>query len=317
MWQVAWSCKAGAALVCSALAVHGSAQTPTIRVDSKLVQANCTATQHKSSVPVEISTTDDVTLFEDGKAVPLVGVRRAEDTPLLLFLLLDVSGSEASNWDVIREQTAVFLEKALRPGDRIAVITFDARVRLLIDVTDPKASVARLAERVRLMLRADGKEILPIEGGADGGTRLWDAISVAAQVSGKSHDRHAAIVFTDGGENGSAANAMTVLERSTKASMPIYEIENSTGVSSPNSRFYLQGPMAMRGIVEKSGGLVLSGDGRKQRVAADLERLAEMLRRQFLVEYKPPPGEPPRFHALKVKAVDRSVDIRCKAAVWH
>lgn len=293
-------------------------QTPTFRVDSRLVQANCTAVEHKSNRPVVITSPNDVVLWEDDKQLPLVDVRRAEDTPLLLFLLLDMSGSEASNWDLIREQTAVFVEKALKPGDRIAVLTFDIHVRLLIDVTDPKAPVERLAERLRTMSRRDGKEIVPLQSGyGGGGTRLWDTISIAAQVSMKARDRHAALVFTDGGENGSLMEAADVLKQAQSASMPIYEVENLTDVSSTTARNYMEGPVEMRRLVEKTGGIVINGDGKRARVAADLDRLADIMRMQFLVEYKPPPGGPARLHSLKVKPVDKSLDVRCKAAVWH
>lgn len=308
---IAWYCLAGIGA-----AMH--AQVPTLHVDSKLVQANCTALHKKGLAPAEVPTLGDVHLFEDGREQPIVDLRKAEDVPLLLFILLDVSGSEASNWDVIREQTAVFIEKALKKGDRIAVITFNSKLRVLIDVTDPNASVERLAELVRKMRHDDGKEIVPRNGDAGGGTRLWDSLSIAAQVAARTRDRHAAIVFTDGGENGSVADPEDALSRAQRASLPIYEVENVTGdISSTNSRSFWEGPMKMRDMANKSGGLVLNGDGRRERVAADLDHLAQILRSQFLVEYKPPPGTPPRFHPLKVKAPGRSLDIRCKAEVWH
>lgn len=128
----------------------------------------------------------DFTILEDGEPQE-VTYFGALETPFNLVLLLDLSGSTREKLAVIRRAALGFLG-ALRPEDRMAVVTFSDTARLICPLTNDRR---KLRERLDDIRRPEG------------GTNFYDALagtikSVLRDVRG---ERNAVVIVTDGMDN--------------------------------------------------------------------------------------------------------------------
>jgi Ca-activated chloride channel family protein len=123
--------------------------------------------------------------------------------PFSLVILLDMSGSTQSFRPTLKQSAYRFLD-ALAPGDRVAVIAFNDKVKTLANFTTDIRKMANAIES------ADGK----------GETQFYKALEFALELLGKEGQRRKAIVvLTDGLDTqmktldrASAANAQTTEE---------------------------------------------------------------------------------------------------------
>jgi len=289
----------------------------TLHVAVKLVQINCTAAHRKTHAIEEITSAEQVRVFEDNKPQTLLGLRHAEDTPLVLGILLDISGSEAGEWDRMKRQTIHFIAETLRPGDRVFILTFNVRLRVLLDVTKPTDTPAHIATKLDSLQQEYGVETHS-RNMVGTGTRLWDAMDVATDSMAPYEGRKAVVVFSDGLDNASAAQPQAILRRAQELAIPFYavrvwgmELAGSVAAGHPP-----QGSELLPDLVDKSGGVLLVAT-RDRDVAAALSRMATLLRSQFVVEYRPPPDSAPGFHRIRIEAVDRNLEIHGKAGMWR
>jgi VWFA-related protein len=289
----------------------------TLHVAVKLVQINCTAANRKTRATEEITSPEQVRVFEDNKLQTLLGLRHAEDTPLVLGILLDISGSEAGEWDRMKRQTIHFIAETLRPGDRVFIVTFNVRLRILLDITKPTDTPAHIAAKLDNLQEEYGVEVHS-RNMSGNGTRLWDAMDFATEAMAPHQGRKAIVVFTDGLDNASAAQPPAILRRAQELAVPFYAIrvwgmELAGSVAAGHSP---PGSEILPNLVDKSGGVLLTAT-RDRDVAAALGRMAGLLRSQFVVEYRPPPDSQPGFHHIRIEAVDHNIEIHGKAGMWR
>ena len=128
----------------------------TIKVESSLVNLNvrifardAAATAASAAAAASFNLRkDDFVVLENGKPQQIEFFSAAE-APFDLVLLLDLSGSTAKKKDLIRQSTQRFVEAA-RPTDRIAIVTFTDRVKIISDLTENRqlllASVAEIKD---------------------------------------------------------------------------------------------------------------------------------------------------------------------------
>ncbi|MGQ9897523.1 MAG: VWA domain-containing protein [Acidobacteriota bacterium] len=129
---------------------------------------------------------EDVVVLEDGEPQEITYFGALE-TPFNLVLLLDLSGSTREKLAIIRRSALGFLA-ALRPEDRMAIVTFSDTARLLCPLTSDRR---KLRERIDEIRRPEG------------GTNFYDALagtinSVLREIRG---ERNAVVIVTDGMDN--------------------------------------------------------------------------------------------------------------------
>lgn len=159
--------------------IHGQDDDP-IKVDSSIVRLNVGVVDGRGR-PVTSLDSSSFSVFEDGVKQ---NVSRFETTtaPFSVVMLLDMSGSTKSYRPNIKLSASRFLD-ALAPDDRVAVIEFYSKFRLLNDFTVNKNVAARSIEL------ANGQ----------GDTDLYKAISFALEkLSKETNRRKAIVVLTDG-----------------------------------------------------------------------------------------------------------------------
>jgi VWFA-related protein len=93
-----------------------------LRIDSKLVMVPVSVTDAKG-LPVNGLKREDFTLEEESKLQEIAEIGVAEDVPLEIVLLFDVSASTDTMFKFEQETAAQFLANVMRPQDRASIFT--------------------------------------------------------------------------------------------------------------------------------------------------------------------------------------------------
>jgi Ca-activated chloride channel family protein len=124
---------------------------------------------------------EDFRLWEDG-VEQQIAFFATVDKPFSLVLMIDTSGSTRFQLDEIQDAAIAFVNQ-LQPADRVMVVTFDDKIRVLTEYTSDRY---RLRDAILQTRPGDG-------------TKLYDAVDMIinqklANVEGKK----AIVLFTDG-----------------------------------------------------------------------------------------------------------------------
>ena len=175
----------------------------------------------------------------------------------------------------------------IRPKeDRAAIVSFDAAPELVADLT---GDVDKLTTAIR-SLRAGG------------GTALYDAIYFACrdklvQDQPKFKFRRAMVILSDGDDNQSRYTRDQALEMAHKADTVIYSI--STNRSGQEG----DGDKVLKYFAEQTGGQAFF-PFKAQDLAQSFENIANELRHQYNVLYRPEP--------LKTDGLYHPVDVKVR-----
>ena len=211
------------------------AQQPTFSTGVNVVSVLVTV-RDKQGQLVQDLTKDDFTLEEDGRKQTIQYFSPRSDLPLMLGLLIDVSGSQRTVLDEQRRASRQFLDQVLRPTDRAFLVRFDRRIRLLDDLSS---------------LAPDPNE-------STRGTALYDAIVSAARGLAGQPGRKALIVLSDGYDTSSTASISAAIETAQRSDALVYAI-----------RFLDRDVFAFQ-VPASQGGSPVPREGRKA-----LERIAK------------------------------------------
>ena len=121
--------------------------------------------------PVTGLTADDFSL-RDNDVPQRIDSVQLEDVPITLLLVLDTSGSVGGAPLVQLLAAAGAAAEALRPGDRVGLVTFSDKLRMVVEPPSPPSSVADALRRVR----------------AGGATALYDATFAASPCASRPWD---------------------------------------------------------------------------------------------------------------------------------
>lgn len=149
-----------------------------VRVDAQVVDA--------SNRALTVLQASDFRLIENGRKRQIKNFL-AEDMPVDVLLLLDVSGSMRPNIELVERASSEAL-RVLAPGDRVAVMTFDrgTKVRLPFreNKQDVQSALASLIDRERF------------NGGTDIFRGMMDAIEYV-EKNARQDARRAIVIVTD------------------------------------------------------------------------------------------------------------------------
>lgn len=230
------------------------------------------ATQQKDAGPEEVSEGDVVrvettlvsipvsVMDRDGKYIPNLrkedfhiwedGVEQqvayfaSTEKPFTVALLIDTSGSTKFKLDEIQNAAITFVQQ-LRPDDRVMVVSFSDKIRVLAQPTSDRQTLRNA--------------ILQTEPG--NGTRLYDAVDqVINQSFNRIEGRKAVVLFTDGVDTSSKnATYETTLRDAEELDALIYPVEFDTfsdmGVWGPGSG----GGQSSGNVIIDILGAILSG----------------------------------------------------------
>ena len=165
------------------------------------------------------------------------------------------------------------------------VVSFDTSAELVADMTD---DIGKLNASIRALRPG-------------GGTALYDAIFFACKEKLQDQPpekfRRAMVILSDGDDNQSRYTREQALEMAQKADVVIYTI------STNNSGQESDGDKVLRYFAQETGGQVFF-PFKASDLAQSFENIANELRHQYIVVYRPEP--------LKADGLYHTLDIRVK-----
>ena len=195
-----------------------------VRVETQLVSVPAVVTD-SAGRPIPGLRPDNFRLIEDGQVQTITNFGTTE-TPFEIALLLDTSGSTRDDVALIRAAANSFIA-ALRPGDRVAVLSFNQAQPF----TEPVASVEVLTQLTddREMLRSAIENL-----GASNGTPYYDALERVADSVFRDpprdevRGRRAIVALTDGVDSASNSDFATAKVKLSRAGIACYFIQVNT-----------------------------------------------------------------------------------------
>lgn len=167
-------------LLLGGISVISAQDDDVVTIDTSLVQLNVGVVDSRGRAVTTLSR-NDFSIYEDGVKQSILQFEPT-NAPFSLVLLLDMSGSTISFREQLKLATTRFLD-ALAPGDRVAVVQFNAKIKRL----------SAFGEK-----REDTAYAIKIAEGA-GETYLYEALKFGLKELEKEGKRRKAIVvLTDG-----------------------------------------------------------------------------------------------------------------------
>jgi Ca-activated chloride channel family protein len=232
-------------------------------------------------------TKQDFEIFEYKKPQSIVEFTAESDLPLRLAILIDTSNSIRERFRFQQEAATDFINTVVRAHeDKAIVVSFDTSAELVADLTDDTEKLTNAIRSLR----------------PGGGTALYDAIFFACrdklmQDQPRHKFRRAMVILSDGEDNNSRWTRDQALEMAHKSDTVIYTIStNRSGAEQ-------DGDKVLKYFAEQTGGQAFF-PFKAQDLAQSFENIANELRHQYDVLYRPEP--------LKTDGLYHPVDVRVR-----
>ena len=289
------------ALLVWAVAVGTAQDEFKIKADVRLVRILTTVKDPAGKLVGDLEK-KDFTLTDNGVAQDIAIFERTTAQPLSVSLLVDTSGSTATNLKNEVESVQKFIRALFRDGnqsDRAALYSFNWQVTL-------ERGFTRDAARLDSALR----NLKP-----EGGTSVYDALQFASRQLEKRSGRHVIIIVTDGGDTASNVKFADAMEAAQRADAVIYPIlivpiTNDAGRN-------IGGENALQTFATNTGGRVFVPSVGSQLDNAFASILRD-LRSQYLLAYYPKNIQPTkdRFHRVKIETIRPGLRISARSGYY-
>jgi VWFA-related protein len=217
---------------------------------------------------------EDFAVFEEGVRQD-VTLFAAATAPLDVMLLLDTSFSMVQRMAVTQEAAVNFV-RALREGDRAAVVPFNQVVRVTQPLTD---DLARVENAIRATFPS-------------GGTAVYEAVYIAlreltrARRDAEQLRRQALVVLTDGLDNSSHVALADVRNEARRGTVTVYTIVPPAGAGESVPRNRPLPLFDLRALAEETGGRTFV-PARFEDLESTYREIAEELSQQYWLAYVP------------------------------
>jgi VWFA-related protein len=215
---------------------------------------------------------DDFEILESKKPQQILEFTAESDLPLRLAILIDTSNSIRDRFRFQQEAAVEFINSVMRPQtDKAVLVSFDMTAELVTDLTNDTEKLAKAVRDLR----------------PGGGTAMYDAVYYACrdklmQDQPRDKFRRAMVIISDGDDNVSRYTREQALEMAQKADVVVYTI------STNYSAMQTDGDKVMKYFAMETGGLSFF-PFKVQDLAQSFENIANELRHQYNVLYRPDP----------------------------
>jgi len=238
----------------------------------------------------------NLAISDEGRAIPDFQIRVANDLPLRVGVLLDLSDSTAKTWPAVRMALAESMSGLMQPGDEILMTTFSNRVQEQNVVGRPE----------------DLNESLHSSPG--GLTALYDSLYITfghpVFSEGSEPRRSAIILFSDGEDTLSCRGMSDALEAAQRRGIAIYTISThkpSLPQTGDSVLHYLASSTGGRDFVVKDQAGLRNA----------LQSIHDELRNSYLLYYRPAEGGKTGFrHVLVLPAQSANLHLRTRAGYY-
>jgi Ca-activated chloride channel family protein len=255
-----------------------------LRLDVDLALVNVTVTDPYNRLVTGLDP-DNFRVYEDNVEQEVVTFS-AEDVPISIGVIFDMSGSMTNKIGKAREAAIQFFKTA-NPQDEFFLVSFNERAELTSAFTN---SVEDLQSR--MMLAAP-----------KGRTALLDAIYLGlSQMRGAKNGKRALLILSDGGDNHSRYNESDIKRLVKEADTQLYAI----GIFDPlgyrnRTPEELNGPSLLSEVTEMTGGRVFAVENLND-LPDIASKIGMELRNQYVLGYRPSnKAHDARWRKIKIK----------------
>ncbi|HLY40388.1 MAG TPA: VWA domain-containing protein [Terracidiphilus sp.] len=237
-----------------------------IRMNVDLVLVPVTVTDPMNRLVTGLEK-EDFQLYENSSEQRISSFA-AEDAPVSIGIIFDLSGSMTSKLVRARDSILQFIKTA-NPEDEFFVIGFNDRPELIEDFTSSVEDIESRLATVRSGHR----------------TALLDAIYYGVEkMKEAKHQRKALLVVSDGGDNRSRYTEGEVRAQVRESDVEIYSIGIfDPYAATPEERM---GPQLLNDLSEETGGRMYRVDDIAE-MGDIAEKISTELRNQYVIGYKP------------------------------
>jgi len=230
----------------------------------------------------------DFTVWEDGQKVEVEGFGTTANLPLSLAIAGGTSGSMVEEFDDVKSAMQGFADALLEDDDSVVLIRF---------AWDAEVEVAWTEDIRQVKGRLDRFQ-------PDGGTSLHDAVVRSLEQFRGRRGRQAVVLLTDG-EDTTSRTGWNVAERFAHTMrVPIFPIGLGLGSLDFNSRGVL------KSLAAETGGEAFFPKSVDE-LPKVYERIAELLRSQYLLWYQSPSDKPlDQFREVKVEVAKPGLKVQ-------
>ena len=264
----------------------GVAQQPVFKVAVDLVRIDALVTI--GGKPVAGLGPADFEVIDNGvvQVVDMAGPDRRLD----VILAVDVSGSvEGARFNALRDSVRALLDQ-LRPGERVALLTFDADVALRSPMTERFAAAGRTLDGIQ----------------PTGNTSMNDAVFAALTLA-RNDVRSLLLLFSDGADNSSWLSGSQVVEAARRADVVVCPVAVAVSVESG-----LRSARFLGALADRTGGRLFHAESMRTLRASMIEVLTEF-RSRYVIAYTPTGvSRDDGWHKVEVRLKGRRADIKAK-----
>ena len=277
-----------------------------IKINSTLVTIPISISNSYSGLYVSDLVKGDFKIYEDGieQEIAYFGM---SDKPLTVILLLDTSPSTKYKIEEIQEAASVFVNQ-LKPQDRVEVIKFNRKIRVLVRATKNRQKIHKAINKAKF----------------SGGTSLYDSVDFALKERLKKvRGRTAIVLFTDGVDTTSdEAFYDDTVQRVEQSNTVIFAIfyDTYSKVLKKGKRSSVRelgerklGKMYLNELATLSGGRLVEPELTSHGLNEAFKAIAEELRHQYTIGYYPLiEGKPGQRKQLKVRVYRSNLRVRAR-----
>ena len=257
------------ALAAQQPSVHNQSppQTPTLKVDVKLVNVYVTVTNAHGG-PVGGLKKENFRIQEDGKDQSIAVFDKESEAPVSIALAIDTSLSTRHDLPLEQASAKRFARDIVRPVDALSVFGFSEVVLQSTSYTSDLKRIDDGIDHIRL-------------GAA---TAMYDAVYLASRSLNRRQGRKVLVLITDGGDTVSKVDYQQAVRAAEEAEAIVYSIivvpiENSAGRETGGEHALIQ-------LAEDTGGKYYYATSMSQLDEA-FHQISDELRTQYLLAYYP------------------------------
>jgi len=234
-------------------------------------------------------TRDDIDVIENKRRQNIIEFTAESNLPLRIAMLIDVSNSIRDRFRFELEAAGEFLHRVIRPGvDKALIYAFHTEPELVQPLTDDTELLARKLRELR----------------PGGGTAMYEALYLACRDhlmldQPRYKFRRAVVIIGDGEDNSSRFTRDQALEMAYRAEAVIYAISTNM------TRVETDGDKVLKYYARETGGQAFF-PFKAEDLAQDFENIANELRSQYSILYRPEPLiTDGRFHPVELRVRGR------------
>jgi VWFA-related protein len=298
-----------ALILVASVVAQDPAQVPTLKAAVNLVNLFATVRDKNKRIVGDLIQ-EDFKVYEDNQEQKIAFFSKEVTLPLTLGLLIDTSGSERNRLRAEQEAAIRFLERVMRKGDEVMVVSFDFDVDLLLDFTDDRAQIERAINRARIGAVTGGVMTPgPIPSNI-GGTHFFDAVYLACNEKlATEAGRKALVIITDAQDQGSKVKLKEAIEAAQRTDTVVHVLL----IHDPGFPWR---PDVAKKLSDETGGRTIELSSERKLMEA-FDQISEELRTQYTVGYYPENAvKDGKFRKIRVATTNKEYKILARKGYY-